>query len=59
LERLDSGLAVIPDPDPGRNDKKGRFLTFYEFINIRYHHIYSGLLIIKGDPLPGKGMPDK
>ncbi len=23
FERLDSGLAVIPDPDPGRNDAKG------------------------------------
>lgn len=22
LKTLDSGLAVIPDPDPGRNDKK-------------------------------------
>jgi hypothetical protein len=31
LKSLDSGLAVIPDPDPGRNDKE---LTFYEFINI-------------------------
>jgi hypothetical protein len=34
LKTLDSGLAVIPDPDPGRNDKKGRFLTFYETIKI-------------------------
>jgi hypothetical protein len=34
LETLDSGLAVIPDSDPGRNDKKGRFLAFYEFIKI-------------------------
>ena len=33
LERLDSGLAVIPDPDPGRNDAKREFLTFYETSN--------------------------
>jgi len=35
LNRLDSGLAVIPDPDPGRNDEKWLFSTFYELINIR------------------------
>jgi hypothetical protein len=34
LKTLDSGLVVIPDPDPGRNDKKGRFLAFYEAVNI-------------------------
>jgi len=27
-------LAVIPNPDPGRNDNKGRFLTFYETIKL-------------------------
>jgi len=27
-------LAVIPDPDPGRNDKKRCFLTFYETIRL-------------------------
>jgi len=36
LKTLDSGLAVIPDPDPGRNDKKWGFLTFYEGANIRW-----------------------
>ena len=36
LKTLDSGLAVIPDTDPGRNDKKGRFLTFYETINYNF-----------------------
>jgi len=25
-------LAVIPDPDPGRNDDKSEFLTFYETV---------------------------
>jgi hypothetical protein len=34
LERLDSGLAVIPDPDPGRNDAKKGFLTFCGYIKI-------------------------
>ena len=34
LKTLDSGLAVIPDPDPGRNDGKENFSTFYESINI-------------------------
>jgi len=34
MKRLDSGLAVIPDPDPGRNDKKPYFLSFYEFIKV-------------------------
>jgi hypothetical protein len=34
LKTLDSGLAVIPDPDPGRNDKKWCFLTFYETIKV-------------------------
>ena len=32
LERLDSDLAVIPDPDPGRNDAKRELLTFYVLI---------------------------
>ncbi|MEA1948075.1 MAG: hypothetical protein U9N83_12325, partial [Thermodesulfobacteriota bacterium] len=35
LNLLDSGLAVIPDPDPGRNDKKGCFSTFYEIIKVK------------------------
>jgi hypothetical protein len=26
---------------------------------IRRHHIYSEPLIMKGDPLPEKGVPDK
>jgi hypothetical protein len=30
LERLDFRLAVIPNHDPGRNDAKREFLTFYE-----------------------------
>ena len=34
LNLLDSGLAVIPDPDPGRNDEKENFSTFYETIKI-------------------------
>jgi hypothetical protein len=34
LNLLDSSLAVIPDPDPGRNDKKENFSTFYESIKI-------------------------
>ena len=34
LKRLDSGLAVIQDPDPGRNDEKRYFGTFYETVNI-------------------------
>ena len=32
LKLLDSGVAVIPDPDPGRNDGPSRFRTFYETI---------------------------
>jgi len=27
-------LAVIPDPDPGRNDDKSEFPTFYEAVKI-------------------------
>ncbi|MEA1946775.1 MAG: hypothetical protein U9N83_05675 [Thermodesulfobacteriota bacterium] len=34
MNLLVSGLAVIPDPDPGRNDKKGCFSTFYNTVNI-------------------------
>jgi len=30
-----TGLVVIPDPDPGRNDGKSELLTFYEIINIQ------------------------
>ena len=32
LKTLDSGLAVIPDPDPGPNDKKWGFLTSNEIV---------------------------
>ena len=39
LKTLDSGLAVIPDSDPGRNDKKGRFLTFYETIKTYFARV--------------------
>jgi len=34
LKTLDSGLAVIPDSDPGRNDGKENFGTFYECIKL-------------------------
>jgi precorrin-2 C20-methyltransferase (EC 2.1.1.130)/cobalt-factor II C20-methyltransferase (EC 2.1.1.151) len=34
LKRLNSGLAVIPDSDPGRNDGKRYFWTLYEGIKI-------------------------
>ena len=34
LKRLGSGLAVIPDPDPERNDGKRYFETFYEIVEI-------------------------
>jgi hypothetical protein len=30
---LDSGLVVIPDPDPGRNDQKHYFPTSNELIH--------------------------
>jgi hypothetical protein len=33
LKRLDFGLAIIPDADPGRNDGKRYFGTFYETVN--------------------------
>ena len=36
LKTLDSGLAAIPDHDPGRNDGKWHFSTFYEFILFKY-----------------------
>jgi hypothetical protein len=32
LNLLDSGLVVIPDSDPGRNDEKENLSTFYEAI---------------------------
>ncbi|MEA1947254.1 MAG: hypothetical protein U9N83_08120 [Thermodesulfobacteriota bacterium] len=35
MKLLDSGLAVIPDPDPGRNDDSKRFSTFYEAIKFK------------------------
>jgi hypothetical protein len=41
LKRLDSGLAVIPDPDPGRNDGKRYFGAFYEIVKVRTA-IYKG-----------------
>jgi len=34
FDLLDSGLNFIPDPDPGRNDGKENFSTFYVTINI-------------------------
>ncbi|MBW1797548.1 MAG: hypothetical protein JRJ21_03885 [Deltaproteobacteria bacterium] len=41
MERLDSGLVVIPDPDPGQNDEKENFSSFYESINLVYPVILS------------------
>jgi hypothetical protein len=40
LKRLESGLAVIPDPDPGRNEGKRYFGTFYKTVNIKTLKIY-------------------
>jgi len=37
LRILDSGLAVIPDPDPGRNDGKQYFGTFYKIVKFELH----------------------
>jgi len=34
LHLPDSGLAVIPDTDPGRNDGKENFSTFYVTITL-------------------------
>jgi hypothetical protein len=47
LERLDSGLAVIPDPDPGRNDGKENFSTFYKSISVfLFKNYFMGMLRI-------------
>jgi hypothetical protein len=40
LKSLDSGLAVIPDPEPGRNDALKEFQTFYEIVKL-HHSIFK------------------
>ena len=38
-------MAVIPDSDPGRNDGKENFETFYEFVMLNKKNPLSGGLI--------------
>jgi len=45
LKRLDSGLAVIPDFDPGRNDGKRYFVIFSEYFN--FIKKKSGALLLR------------
>jgi len=50
LKILDSGLAVIPDLDPGRNDGKENFWTFYENFWTFYEYIMLDMLLFYYTP---------
>ena len=52
FKRLDSGLAVIPDLDPGRNDGKRYFGTFYEIVNFDAL-IFCFIISVSGRPPSG------
>ena len=52
-------LTVIPDPDPGRNDKYGVKRTFYEAVNIYANRdLPDGFIMIDSHDLSFP-MPDK